>query len=411
MSFTPAQSMHSPLAAIRSDALSLASPQRLPGECGIASANGALRSPQLSIIRGDADPKAETHPRLELLVRYARAELKGITPLLHGLHAHVWLRDASNDIHCVAASMEPQAVPAGMSQPTIRVPIYGTDAEILAQLEFVLEAPERSDLWRSAAQGLGRRAARAVSERLFRIRYENCWVVAAQRCDKSDTLILLATDCENRIVGADRQARELLRSTGRDSFGGLSFETLFEAAETPVHARVDSDMLSSLCTRHDGARWCAVVTAPTSPAGAERDSSQGEIITDRCRPRLSVISFLRSIEPRPPAKGALPAPMLRRVREYIDANLEGQLTVEAMADSLGISASHFARSFRKAVGMPPHDYVLRQRVARARQLLMNTELRLAEIALQTGFSDQSHFTNRFREHVGLPPRTYRAQYR
>ncbi len=75
----------------------------------------------------------------------------------------------------------------------------------------------------------------------------------------------------------------------------------------------------------------------------------------------------------------------------------------------GLSISHFARCFRKSVGVPPHTYVKQRRVARAREMLAATDLPVAEIALVLGFSDQSHFTRRSREVTGVPPGAYRFQ--
>jgi AraC family transcriptional regulator len=75
---------------------------------------------------------------------------------------------------------------------------------------------------------------------------------------------------------------------------------------------------------------------------------------------------------------------------------------------IGMSASHFSRSFHKAVGVSPHMYVLQCRVIRAQELLATTQLPLAEIALTSGFSDQSHFSRRFHELIGVPPRKFRS---
>jgi AraC family transcriptional regulator len=72
-----------------------------------------------------------------------------------------------------------------------------------------------------------------------------------------------------------------------------------------------------------------------------------------------------------------------------------------------MSASHFSRSFHKAVGVSPHTYVLQCRVMRAQELLATTQLPLTEIALTIGFSDQSHFSRRFHELIGMPPRMFR----
>ena len=95
------------------------------------------------------------------------------------------------------------------------------------------------------------------------------------------------------------------------------------------------------------------------------------------------------------------------VREYVDAHLSSRLDVGALARVVGLSASHFSRSFQKAVGVSPHRYVVQCRVIRARELLATTQLPLTEIALTIGFADHSHFSRRFHEFIGVPPREFR----
>lgn len=120
---------------------------------------------------------------------------------------------------------------------------------------------------------------------------------------------------------------------------------------------------------------------------------------------------VRLFEPLPRPTGCLPPRTLVRVKEHIDANLDSSLQMTELAQLAGLSISHFARCFRKSVGIPPHTYVKQRRVARAREMLSATNLPVAEIALVLGFSDQSHFTRRFREVTGVPPGAYRFQSR
>jgi AraC family transcriptional regulator len=78
-----------------------------------------------------------------------------------------------------------------------------------------------------------------------------------------------------------------------------------------------------------------------------------------------------------------------------------------MAGLLGLSPYHFARMFRRAVGVPPHQYVLQRRVERAKGLLLAGRLGLSDVALAVGFSDQSHLTRVFRRAVGITPARFR----
>jgi AraC family transcriptional regulator len=108
------------------------------------------------------------------------------------------------------------------------------------------------------------------------------------------------------------------------------------------------------------------------------------------------------------ADGVLPRRKLRTVIEYIMENLEGRLTLEQMAATIHLSPYHFARQFKAATGLPPHQYVITRRVERAQHLLRaNGELGLADVALRVGFSDQSRFSLHFKRIVGVTPRQFR----
>jgi AraC family transcriptional regulator len=112
------------------------------------------------------------------------------------------------------------------------------------------------------------------------------------------------------------------------------------------------------------------------------------------------------------ADGVLPRRQLRTVIEYIMENLEASPTLEQIAAVVHISPYHFARQFKAATGLPPHQYVIARRVERAQHLLRRDDkLGLAEVALRVGFSDQSQFTFHFKRIVGVTPRQFRLSTR
>jgi len=110
-------------------------------------------------------------------------------------------------------------------------------------------------------------------------------------------------------------------------------------------------------------------------------------------------------------RGGLPPRALQRVREFIEAHLEENISIQTLADIAGLSMCHFARAFKQSEGMTPLDYLVQCRVRRAQELLARTDLPLSQIAIAVGFADQSHCARRFREHVGLTPSRYRWSMR
>jgi AraC family transcriptional regulator len=100
---------------------------------------------------------------------------------------------------------------------------------------------------------------------------------------------------------------------------------------------------------------------------------------------------------------------MRRLVEYIEENLENDLSLHALAAEVEISPLYLARAFRAAIGQSPHQYVLVRRIERARELLRNTDMPVVDVALAAGFSSQSHLAHWFVRQVGISPAAYRRQ--
>ncbi len=101
----------------------------------------------------------------------------------------------------------------------------------------------------------------------------------------------------------------------------------------------------------------------------------------------------------------------RRVAEFVDANLADPIRLPDLARAAGLSRMHFAAQFRAATGMRPHEFVLRRRIERAQDLLRDSALPLAQVALGVGFQTQAHFTTVFRDHVQETPGRWRQLHR
>lgn len=102
---------------------------------------------------------------------------------------------------------------------------------------------------------------------------------------------------------------------------------------------------------------------------------------------------------------------LRCAIEYIQAHLDSSMAMADLAAVADMSPWQFARAFKRATGESPHQYVLKQRVTRARELLASNEMPLTQVALDCGFTSQSHMTDVFKMRVGTTPGRYRRELR
>ena len=110
--------------------------------------------------------------------------------------------------------------------------------------------------------------------------------------------------------------------------------------------------------------------------------------------------------PSRPAAG-LPKWRLKRAIGFIKANLENSITLNEVADAAGLSPNYFAAQFRLATGLRPHEYILRERIRRAQEMLLDPKATPIEIALSVGFQTQAHFTTVFKRIVGDTPAHWR----
>jgi AraC family transcriptional regulator len=106
-------------------------------------------------------------------------------------------------------------------------------------------------------------------------------------------------------------------------------------------------------------------------------------------------------------RGGLGSARLRMIRELVHAKMEDDLSLDEMAESVGLSTAHFARMFRKSTGETPHQFVLRQRLERARAMLRAPDARVLDVAVACGFKTQQHFAQVFRDILGVSPTEFR----
>ena len=101
---------------------------------------------------------------------------------------------------------------------------------------------------------------------------------------------------------------------------------------------------------------------------------------------------------------------LRRAIEFVEANLANSISTSDISAAAGLTRMHFAAQFKAATGLRPHEYLLRRRVERAQEMLVQTGMSVVDVALSVGFQSQSHFTVVFNRFVGRPPHAWRQSH-
>lgn len=110
------------------------------------------------------------------------------------------------------------------------------------------------------------------------------------------------------------------------------------------------------------------------------------------------------------SKGGLAPHRLRRVIEFMHANIGTQISLEDLANCAGMSSSNFSHQFRASMNVSPYKYMMGLRIERSKELLRDRKLSILDVALAVGFESQQHFATVFRRTVGVTPSTYRYQF-
>jgi AraC family transcriptional regulator len=143
-----------------------------------------------------------------------------------------------------------------------------------------------------------------------------------------------------------------------------------------------------------------------------RGYSTGKLFVDCIEIAMAnlLLTSFNTVAPRSiPRKGGMAPRVLRRVVEFMHANIDKQIGLKDLADCAGLSLSHFSFQFRASTNQSPYQYMLRLRVERSKKLLADSRLSVLDVGLEVGFSNQRHFATVFRNSVGVPPSVYRAQ--
>jgi AraC family transcriptional regulator len=152
-------------------------------------------------------------------------------------------------------------------------------------------------------------------------------------------------------------------------------------------------------------------------SSAQTQISAGRLVTETLASSFAARLVQEHVSPSPAQvfsrikQGGLDRRRLSRVLDYIEANLEGDLSVDHLAGIACLSKFHFARAFKASIRQSPHQYVSAKRLERAKAMLIREGQSLVEIALALNFSSQAAFTRAFRQVTGLTPGQYRRSFR
>jgi AraC family transcriptional regulator len=148
-------------------------------------------------------------------------------------------------------------------------------------------------------------------------------------------------------------------------------------------------------------------------AEMEANYPSGRLYTDSLAVSVAsrLVSTYSSVAQRTITKsGGLDGRRFKQTLAYIEDHLSEDLSLSRIASLTGVSPSHFKTLFRESAGVPLHQYVIQRRIERAKDLLMQNKLSIAEIALATGFSHQSHLARHVRRSAGLSPRAMKRLF-
>ncbi|MDP1615158.1 MAG: AraC family transcriptional regulator [Methylococcales bacterium] len=185
--------------------------------------------------------------------------------------------------------------------------------------------------------------------------------------------------------------------------------TLLTQAGTELFPNHDIELLPQLVPGFDPLIYHIAVALKTA---LEVDGGSSKLYADAMANALAVhlLSRYSTHKPSPsPSSGNLSEKQLKRVLDHIHAYLDRNVRLAELADEAQLSSYHFARLFKQSMGIAPHQYHIRCRIERVKQLLLEKRLSLAEISYAVGFANQGHLNYHFKHVVGMTPQAFLRQ--
>ena len=186
----------------------------------------------------------------------------------------------------------------------------------------------------------------------------------------------------------------------------LAVEPYRAALEAVYPGRADEVELIDFFGRDEPLTYlcyaCAEMLAAQTPGNSRRVADLTRLVAS-----FLVENYTAAASKTPDFRGGLPIRQLHKVEDYLNEHLAEEISVGALSELVALSPFHFCRVFKQTTGMSPLQFVTRERIARAQQLIRETSRSLIEIALEVGYTSPSHFAQVFRRVAGVTPTKFR----
>jgi len=180
----------------------------------------------------------------------------------------------------------------------------------------------------------------------------------------------------------------------------IEMETNAQGEVLQPRINMRNDLITTLASRIR--RWSVVDESDMS--AMQRETTLMLLVLEVVRLQRAAAAQGKDVP-----RGGLSSRRRRLVREFVAANLDTRIDLQMLADCVGMSRFHFSRAFKTSFGLPPHKYLMGERIRLAAERLRNSADSITDISLQVGFSCSSELTRLFRQTIGCTPREYRAR--